>query len=163
MLVAVLLLAACAREEAAKPLPVEFTRKDACVVCGMIIVDFPGAKAQIHYRNGRIDPFCSTLDMFNFYLQPDRPGGIVAVYVNDMGKADWKHPVDHWIDATKAVYVYGGDVMLPMGEALVPFSDIKDAERYMREHGGRIVRFDDVTLEMLRPDRTPGRTSPPLS
>jgi nitrous oxide reductase accessory protein NosL len=35
-----------------------------------------------------------------------------------MGKADWGHPHNHWIDAKKAFCVYGGDIMVPMGEAL---------------------------------------------
>jgi copper chaperone NosL len=150
-LIVVLCLAACARDKGEKPLPVEFTRDHACNVCGMIIVDFPGAKAQIHYKNKKYDAFCSTLDMFLFYLQPDRPGNIIAVYVNDMGKSDWEHPKGNWIDAEKAFYVYGGDVMGPMGEALVPFSDIKDAEAYIKKHGGRIIRFNDVTMEILKP------------
>jgi copper chaperone NosL len=151
MVVIALLFVGCTQEEASKPLPVELTRGHACAVCGMIIVDFPGAKAQIHYKNGKIDSFCSTLDMFLFYLQPDRPGNIAAIYVNDMGKADWDHPGDHWLDAKKASYVYGGDIMVPMGEALVPFSELKDAEGYVKDNGGKIIGFDDVTMDMLRP------------
>lgn len=142
----------CKEKEITKPAPIEFNREHACSVCGMIIVNLPGAKAQIHYKNGKIDPFCSTLDMFLFYLQPDRPGNIVAMYVNDMAEAEWAHPENHWIDAKKAFYVYGGDVMLPMGEALVPFSNLKDAETYVKEHGGKIIRFNEVTMKMLRPD-----------
>ena len=115
-------------------------------------MDFPGAKAQIHYKNGKIDSFCSTLDMFLFYLQPDRPRNIAAIYVNDMGKADWDHPGNHWLDARKASYVYGGDIMVLMGEALVPFSDLKDAGAHVKDHGGKIIRFDDVTMDMLRPN-----------
>jgi copper chaperone NosL len=136
----------------------------------MIIVDFPGAKAQIHYTNKKYDTFCSTLDLFLFYLQPDRPGNIAAIYVNDMGKGPHPSsepprdttkrgavgeilspPSSNWIDAEKAFYVYGGDIMGSMGEALVPFSDIMDAEVYMKKHGGRIIRFNDVTLQMLKP------------
>ena len=79
-------LASCSKDAGTKPIPVEFTRDHACKVCGMIIVDFPGAKAQIHYKNKKYDTFCSTLDMFLFYLQPDRPGNIAAIYVNDMVK-----------------------------------------------------------------------------
>jgi len=153
---AALAVSACSRQEAARPHPVELTRDHACSVCGMIIVDFPGAKGQIHYRNGKVDVFCCTLDMFLFYLQPDRPPHIAAVFVNDMGKTDRDHPQGRWIDATKAFYVYGGDVMGPMGEALVPFSDLKDAEAYRQEHQGRILRFDEVTMEMLRPDAKSG-------
>lgn len=146
-----LMLTSCTKEEVSKPMPVELGREHACAVCGMIIVDFPGAKGQIHYRNGRVDFFCSTIDMLLFYLQPDRPSNISVVFVNDMGKADWKHPVNYWIDAKEAVYVHGADVMGPMGEALVPFSDRKDAEEYIKRHGGRIVGFSAITMEMLRP------------
>lgn len=146
-----LLLAACFRQEGTRPAPVELTRDNGCAVCGMIIVDFPGAKAQIHYRKGKYSPFCSTLDMFLFYLQPDRPADIVAIYVNDMGKADATHPKGHWIDAEKALYVQGGDIMGPMGEALVPFGERKDAEGYREKHGGKIIAFTDVTMDMLRP------------
>ena len=62
-----------------------------------------------------------------------------------------EHPVGHWTDATKAFYVYGGDVMGPMGEAMVPFSDLKEAEAYIKRHGGRVIKFNDVTMDMLRP------------
>lgn len=117
----------------------------------MIIVDFPGAKGQIHYKNGKADKFCSTLDLFLFYLQPDSPKNIAAIYVNDMGKAQWDHPQGHWIDAEKAFYVYGGDITGPMGEALVPFSDIKEAEAYKGKYGGRLVRFNEITMDMLKP------------
>ncbi|GAB4411053.1 MAG: hypothetical protein OHK0032_06890 [Thermodesulfovibrionales bacterium] len=173
LLLAACFLAGCAKGRGEKPPPVEFTRDDACKVCGMIIVDFPGAKAQIHYKNGRYDAFCSTLDMFLFYLQPDRPRDIVAIYVNDMGGAEGglhppsvtplntdkkvpggetkSHPRATWIDARAAFYVYGGDIMGPMGESLVPFADLKDAEAYAKKHGGRILRFDEVKMDILRP------------
>lgn len=152
LFIAFFLIAGCAEDEVAEPRPVEFTRDHACSVCGMIIMDFPGARGQIHYTNGNIDAFCSTLDMFIFYLQPDRPRNIAAIFVNDMGKADWEHPEDHWIEAREAFYVYGGDVMGPMGEALVPFSVREDAEAYIKEHGGEIIAFGDVSMKMLRPD-----------
>lgn len=151
-LILAVILVACSRQEAVKPSPIELTRENACTVCGMIIMDFPGAKGQIHYRNGKVDPFCCTLDLLMFYLQPDRPRHITAIYVNDMGRADWNHPQDHWIDATTAWYVYGGEVLGPMGEALVPFSEPEKAEAYVRKNGGRMVRFDEITMEMLRPD-----------
>lgn len=141
----------CSRGQGAKPLPVELDRSHDCKVCGMIILDFPGAKAQIHYENGKYDAFCSTLDMFLFYLQPDRPVNVTAVYVNDMGKADPVHAKGQWVDAKSVFYVQGGDVMGPMGEALVPFYDMKDADAYVKKHGGKIIKFKEVTMPMLRP------------
>ncbi len=147
-----LLMAGCSKAEVTSTTPIDFDREHACSVCGMIIVDFPGSKAQIHYKNGKIDTFCSTLDMFLFYLQPDRPRHIAAIYVNDMGKADQEHPEGYWIDAMKASYVFAGDVMGPMGEALVPFSRPEDVESYITDFGGIVIAFDDVSMEMLRPD-----------
>lgn len=150
-IILILTLSACSRDAGKKPLPIELSRDHACAVCGMIIVDFPGAKAQIHYKDGKYSVFCSTLDLFLFYFQPDRPANISAIYVNDMGKADPAHPKGHWVAAEKAVYVQGGDVMGPMGEALIPFLEIKDAERYRKKHGGRVIAFSEVTMDMLRP------------
>ncbi len=150
-IVIVLILTACTRDAGIKPAPIELTRDHACTVCGMIIVDFPGAKAQIHYKDGKYSVFCSTLDLFLLYLQPDRPANISVIYVNDMGKADPARPKGYWIDAEKAVYVQGGDVMGPMGEALIPYMDRRDAEAYRTKHGGKIISFNDVTMEMLRP------------
>lgn len=149
----VIFLLGCSRGQGAKPLPVDLDRSHDCKVCGMIIVDFPGAKAQMHYKNGKYDAFCSTLDMFLFYFQPDRPANIAAIYVNDMGRADQEHPKGHWIDAKSAFYVQGGNVTGPMGEAMVPFSDMKDADAYVKKHGGKIIKFEEVTAAMLRPDQ----------
>ncbi|MBI4848565.1 MAG: nitrous oxide reductase accessory protein NosL [Nitrospirae bacterium] len=151
LLTLIIALSVACKQSETKLQPVELTREHMCQVCGMIIVDFPGAKAQIHYKKGKYDTFCSTLDMFLFYLQPDRPKDITAIYVNDMGKADMEHPVNLWTDATKAFYVYGGDVMGPMGEAMIPFSELKDAAAYIKQHGGKLIAFNDVTMDMLRP------------
>ncbi len=41
--------------------------------------------------------------------------------------------------------------MGPMGEALVPFSALNDAQVYVKDHGGKILRFDEITMDMLRP------------
>ena len=151
-LVLILFMVACSKgDRPAEIDPIEMDRSISCAVCGMIPVDFPGAKAQIHYKTGEVDSFCCTMEMFTFYLQPDRPKNITAVFVNDMGKADWNHPVGHWINAEEAHYVLGGDVMGPMGETLVPFSELSDARSYVEDHGGKVARFDDVEMGMLRP------------
>lgn len=152
VVIAILILTSCTKSEVAKPFPIELTAEHACSVCGMNSADLHGAKAQIHYSNGSIDTFCSTNHMFSFNLQPDRPPNVTAVYVSDMGTADKDHSEGRWIDAESALYVYGGDVMGPHGEAFVSFSELKDAEGYVREHGGKIIKFDDVTMNMLRPN-----------
>lgn len=68
-----------------------------------------------------------------------------------MGIADPDQPTGHWIDAKESFYIVGGDVTGPHGEAFVPFLDLEDAGYYVKEHGGKIIKFDDVTPDMLRP------------
>ncbi|MBF0343369.1 MAG: nitrous oxide reductase accessory protein NosL [Nitrospirae bacterium] len=131
--------------------PVNLTREHFCSVCRMILLDFPGAKGQIMYTNGKYDLFCGTLDMFSFYLQPDSPKNIAAIYVNDMAKEDWQRPTGHWIDAKSAFYAYGGEKKGAMGDPLVPFSDRNDAEKHVKQYGGKVMRFDDMTMDLLKP------------
>ncbi len=152
ILIFVLTVMGCKEQDVPKPPPIELTREHICSVCGMIIVDFPGPKAQIHYRGGRVDTFCSVAEMISFYLQPDRPRGIVAIYVNDMSGAEWKHPLGRWIDAEDAYYVYGARISGAMGQEMVPFSDYASAEGFIRKHGGRVVRFNEIKMDMLRPE-----------
>jgi copper chaperone NosL len=146
------LFSGCTSQSASSaPSPVELTRDESCSLCGMIPVNFPGAKAQIHYESRQMEQFCCTLDLFTYYLSPGGPTRITAIYVNDMGKADYEHPEGHWIEAREAFFVFGGDVMGIMGEALVPFALREDADVYVKKYGGSMVKFDEVTLEMLRP------------
>jgi copper chaperone NosL len=146
------LFSGCTSESASSaPSPVELTRDESCSLCGMIPVNFPGAKAQIHYESRQMEQFCCTLDLFTYYLSPGGPTRITAIYVNDMGKADYEHPEGHWIEAREAFFVFGGDVMGIMGEALVPFALMEDADAYVKKYGGSMVKFYEVTLEMLRP------------
>ena len=146
-----LLSVGCAKAPVPASAPVELTRDDSCSLCGMIPVDFPGAKVQIHYENGRMEQFCGTLDFLTYYLSPGGPTRTAVIYVNNMGKADHERPVGHWIDARKAFFVFGGGVMGIMGDALVPFALKEDADAYVLKHGGSVVKFDEVTLEMLKP------------
>ena len=44
----------------------------------------------------------------------------------------------------------GSDVLGPMGHELVPLATRADAEDFVKDHKGRrILRFDDVTAEVL--------------
>ncbi|MBF0607275.1 MAG: nitrous oxide reductase accessory protein NosL [Candidatus Magnetobacterium sp. LHC-1] len=151
LVVVCMLLVGCSKATETKPGPVPLTREHFCSVCRMILLDFPGAKGQIIYTNGRYDLFCGTVDLFTFYLQPDSPKGIAVIYVNDMGKEDWLRPSGHWIDAKSAFYAYGGQRKGAMGDPLVPFSDRQDAEKHVKEHGGKILGFGDLTIELLNP------------
>ena len=72
-----------------------------------------------------------------------------AVYVQDMGQADWNEPKGHWIDAKTAVYVLGSKRHGSMGPTIASFAQEADAAKFAGEHGGKVLRFADIKLDMV--------------
>jgi len=132
--------------------PLEPTRETSCALDGMVLLDYPGPKAQIHYDQGGPDFFCDTLEMFAIYLRPEQKRRVTGIFTQDMGKADWKEPRGHWIDARSAFYVAGSRLAGSMGPTMVSFARQEDAEAFVRRHGGKVFRFAEVTYEMVRLD-----------
>ncbi|MDE0052435.1 MAG: nitrous oxide reductase accessory protein NosL [Rhodospirillales bacterium] len=131
----------------ARPAPVEPTRDASGHYCGMILLDHKGPKAQVHLP-GEAEPvwFSSVRDAIAFTMLPEEPRNHTAIYVNDMGKAQWDAPEPGtWIDADGAHYVIGSARMGGMGvPEAVPFAARDAAERFVAAHGGRIVALTDV-------------------
>jgi len=143
-----LLLAACS--EPAKPaLPRELAADTACALDGMILVDFPGPKAQIHYDRGEPDFFCDTREMFSILLRPEQKKRIVAIYTQDMGKADWTRPEGQWIEAKTAFYVVGSPRRGSMGPTVPSFAREADARTFAKQYGGKVLPFAEVTIDMV--------------
>lgn len=145
-------LAGCGAVEEGAPLPVEIDAGTSCTLDGMLLADFPGPKAQIHYSQGPVDFFCDTVEMFSIYLRPEQQKRIRALYVQDMGKADWNAPQGHWIDARGAFFVADSQQRGSMGKTLASFASEADAQAFMAKHGGKLYRFADITPEMVALD-----------
>jgi len=139
-------------DQTAKPLPpVAIKFGDECHVCGMTIDRFPGPKGEAYVR-GASKPFkfCSTRDLFSWWLQPENKIAATSVYVHDMGKTSWKHPSDKdFVDARTAWYVTDQPLPGAMGPTLASFAHKADADAFVNKHGGRLLRFQDITLELL--------------
>lgn len=151
-LFAAALLSACGQpaDQASASLVVEIDHSTACALDGMLLADYPGPKAQIHYE-GRAEPdfFCDTVEMFSLYLKPEQVRGVRALYVQDMGKADWNEPRGHWIDAKSAWYVHGSKRKGSMGPTIASFAGEADAQKFVAEYGGKVYRFDAITPDMV--------------
>lgn len=148
ILLGTMLLAACG--EPAKPaLPKEIAADTACALDGMILLDFPGPKAQIHYDQGEPDFFCDTREMFSIVLRPEQKKRLVAIYTQDMGKADWTRPEGQWIDARSAFYVVGSPRRGSMGPTVPSFAREADARKFAEQFGGKVLPFAEVTLDMV--------------
>lgn len=148
---AVLLAAAgCTQGEAAAPVhAVEVDRNTADAVDGMILLDYPGPKGQIVYAEGKPDFFCDTVGMFAMFLKPEQQRQVRGLFVQDMAQADWNNPVGHWIDAKAAFYVAGSKARGAMGSTLASFASEKAARDFAATQGGKVVRFEQVTPDMV--------------
>ena len=146
--IAIAALAACTNSQTVAGNAVDFTRDTACSLDGMTLADYPGPKAQIQYEQGEPDFFCDTIEMFSIYLKPEQVKRVRAVYVQDMGQADWNNPTGHWIDAKSAFYVAGSKRRGSMGPTIASYAREADARELAAKEGGRVLRFDQVTPDM---------------
>ena len=146
-----LFLASCGGEEQtaeAPPPALEVTAEAVGHYCGMQVTTHDGPKGQIHLAS-REDPvwFTSVRDTVAFTRLPEEPKDIAAIYVNDMAKAqEWNQPEEGtWMDAREAWFVIESERRGGMGAPeAVPFSDEMAAEGFRAQHGGKLVRFDDI-------------------
>lgn len=144
-------LAGCSDQGSAQSLaPVEIDRSTSCELDGMLLSDYPGPKAQVHYA-GQAKPsfFCDTVELFSTLLAGEQVRAAKAVYVQDMGKAEWEQPQGHWIDAKTAVYVVGSKRHGSMGPTIASFAQEADATKFAAEYGGKVLRFGDITPDMV--------------
>ena len=147
-------LMACDAEEqvAAPPTPQELTRDDIGHYCNMIVLDHKGPKGQV-FVQGKEEPvwFTSVRDTIAFTLLPDEPKNLSAVYVTDVGQANWDAPEPGtWIDAREAWYVVGSDRVGGMGAPeAVPFGEQDEAQAFAKQHGGHVVAFADIPEDAI--------------
>ncbi len=124
---------------------------DRCPVCGMFPARYHEWLATIAFRDGTAVHFDGAKDMFKFWLDMKKydTKGRTREDVKDIGVTGYY--ATEMIDARKALYVIGSDVLGPMGHELVPHPDLYDAREFMKDHHGKaIVRFHEVDMKMLR-------------
>ena len=147
-----LLLLGCGESETQAPKQaVAIESGEECHLCGMIITNFPGPKGELFDKQSpNAHKFCSTRDLFSYYLQPENQRQATQIYVHDMAKSAWDQPDDnHFTDARSAWYVAGSSQRGAMGPTLASFASQADAEAFAQEFGGRLLRFDEINFELL--------------
>lgn len=124
---------------------------EECHLCGMIISNFNGPKGELYKKQqNNVHKFCSTRDMFSFYLDPENQRNVSVMYVHDMSKMPWEAPDDgYFIDAKAAWYVTGSKKIGAMGKTLASFSEQKDALSFAQEYGGEVLNFAQIKLSVL--------------
>lgn len=114
----------------------------------MLVSKYPNWVATILYKDGHAHHFDGAKDMFKFWHEPakyaagHRREDMATIWVTDFYGLQR-------IDARKALFVTGSDVLGPMGHELVPLANRADAEDFLKDHKGRrILGFADVTREL---------------
>ena len=122
---------------------------DLCPICGMIVSKYPDWVATLVWKDGHASHFDGAKDMFKF-LQA------LSKYASGRKREDIKFIVvtDYYnlekIEAAKAFFVIGSDVMGPMGHELTPLATRTDADEFLKDHKGRrILSYGDVTPEIV--------------
>jgi copper chaperone NosL len=144
----ILILAGC-HEQPHSPNPAEITPGTICALDGLRLNDYPGPKGQVHYSHGGIEFFSDTMEMLSIYLGSEPRELIIAIYTQDMGKADWNKPEGNWIDARGAYYVMGSTLHGALGPTLAPFALEAEAQAFSARQGGTVLRFDQVIRDMV--------------
>lgn len=148
---ALVLAAACAQQVVA-PAALALTDDAICSMDGMQLADFPGPKGQILYDQGKPDVFCDTYELLNALIAPEQQRHVAAAYTQDMAHTSWEKPDGHWIDARTAFYVAGSKRTGSMGPTLASFAEERDARAFARENGGKVLRFAEITPDMVALD-----------
>lgn len=118
--------------------------KNLCPVCGMLVSKYPNWVAVVTWKDGHAHFFDGAKDMFKFlndlpkFAPKHRKEDIAGIFVTDYYNLER-------IDARKALFVTGSDVLGPMGHELLPLATRADADDFIKEHKGkRILAFDQI-------------------
>lgn len=122
--------------------------KDLCPVCGMLVAKYPNWIAVVTWKDGHAHYFDGAKDMFKFlhelpkFAPAHRQEDIAGIFVTDFYNLEK-------INARKALFVIGSDVLGPMGHEFVPLANKLDADDFLKDHKGkRVLSFSQVTPEL---------------
>jgi len=122
---------------------------DRCPVCAMFPAKRPRSAAAMSMKNRDTFYFCGNGCLLRAWLRP-------MVYLGQKrGDIDRLVVLDYFsglpIDARKAIWIAGSDVIGPMGPAIVALIDEGQLATFKKRHGGKIVfHFDEVDDDLWR-------------
>lgn len=123
--------------------------KDHCAVCNMYPARYPRHKCQIITQAKETYHFCSTQCLFEFLKHPREyvKKDVVPfrIWVIDF-------PTSAWISGKTAYYVTGSRQHGPMGLEAIVFNKKKAAGDFAGKEGGKVLTFDQVTPDAIKPD-----------
>jgi nitrous oxide reductase accessory protein NosL len=150
MIVSLLLLFITLPVLAGGQTPPKATATDKCMVCGMFVAKYPDWTGAIVFKDGVTRFFDGPKDLFTYYFaikkyDPKRDrADIDNIWVKDYYTLSF-------IDARKAFFDIGSDVLGPMGRELVAFKSEADARAFLKDHSGKkMLQFKEITPEVMK-------------
>ena len=113
----------------------------------MLPVDkYPKFQAKIVLRNGDEILFCCPKAMFDLYIRPfNYPEFRIKSEQDFKGLYVKDYLSGKWIDAKKALYIFGSRLQGPKGDDLIPLRNKDVARIYRLKYGGsRILTFGEI-------------------
>lgn len=154
LLVALAFLAACGKPRtASKQPPVAIEKGDISLVTGMFITEQPGPRGEAYLAGVKhVLKFGSTRDLFAYVIRPDVALRLESVYAQDTSRIAWAHPsnaAQSFTDARTAYYVAWQPFRGATGPTFASFAKRSDAEAFVEVHGGGVLRFTEITPELV--------------
>lgn len=148
VIVAALLAGSSAYAEPAGSLKIKAS--DKCPVCGMFVAKYPDFLAYMTFKDGSYAAFDGVKDMMKCYL--DMPRYLPAKKKSDISAmAVTDYYSMRMIDALKASYITGSDVLGPMGHELIPHESDQKAKEFMQDHlGKKLLKLPQISPAILK-------------
>lgn len=142
LLVAGLLLAACARGETTPKPPTIRYGEDTCTHCNMIISDPRYAAGYAHeISSGRYESLAfDDIGDLLADLREHADRHIVTWYVHD-------YESEEWLDATTAYYVLSAQIMSPMGHGIAAHATKAAAEEMAQAKHGQLFNWQGLVAQ----------------
>ncbi len=133
----------------------QLSEQDRCPVCGMFPAKRPKSAAAMVLKDGRTFYFCGNGCLLRTWRYSDRHLKAPVEAIQRMVVRDYFSGAP--LDAEKAWWVSGSDVIGPMGPALVALRSEQEVARFKERHGGRTVfrlsQMDDALWAALFPPK----------
>ncbi len=120
---------------------IDVPKSAKCPVCGMFVSKYP-KWAALMVVNNQYYYFDGIKDMMKFYFF-DKDFKYDRDAIKNMKVTNY-YTLEA-IDAKNAFYVYDSKVYGPMGREVIAFKNKKEAKNFIKDHGGKLLRFEDLT------------------
>jgi nitrous oxide reductase accessory protein NosL len=127
--------------------PIKIESHKACPLCGMYPARYPQFNCQIVFKDGSYEAFDSAIGLLVVLLFPDNTEmklkPIAKIYFKDYFK-------ESWLEADKAFFVTGSEIMGPMGVEFLPVDSEQAAKELKKQEQGQdITHFKEINRQYM--------------